>query len=542
MVMNRTALLPSLFAVLALAACSSEIVPEQGDFVKGGNGKADSSAEAVFLDFEFDGSFLSDSSFNPNQKIEDQLLYTIGHLNGDNSVGRLDKLEISDVTVDNENGRKRISYHASIPVAWGKKNSIPSSYDFQLPADMGFSALDAFAEAYGERCVDFGAHDVDQGSMWYYYRPERSGCSIASKDLLETTASVSLSSINTTGKFPEYHKVWEDDALKVVAIFGKYEDGATSNSDAGIAAYNKFARTIENALDNNDGFVSTPLDIPFSPGVAMPEVSFSADLGDGKSIEVVALLVDNIRTAPASFNDRYEELTGTADLIAYNGHAGLGANVRAMARKGQWETGQYSIVFINGCDTYAYVDSALADAHAAANADDPNGTKYMDIVTNAMPSFFRSMPNASMALIDGLLSYDDPKTYESMFRNIDSAEVVLVSGEQDNEYVPGFGEDPTDPIDVWSGLDESGTVVANEEHRFETPVLASGTYEFELTGNQDADLYIRVGQEPSTRNFDCRPFLNGSNESCTVEITTPTSVHVMVRGWNSSSDYVLTGK
>lgn len=540
--MNRTALLPSLLAVLALAGCASEIVPEQGDFVKGGNGKADSSAEAVFLDFEFDGTFLSDSSFNPDQKIEDQLLYTIGQLNGDNSVGRLDKLELTDVTVEDDSGRKRISYHASIPVAWGKKNSIPSNYTLQLPADMSFSALDAFADSYGERCVDFGAHDVDQGSMWYYYRPERSGCNIAAGDLSKTTAAVSLSSINTTGKFPEYHKVWEDDALKVVAIFGKYEDGATSGSDAGIAAYNTFARTVENALDGKEGFASVPADIPSRPGVEMPEVSFSANLGDGRSIEVVALLVDNIRTAPASFNNRYEELTGSADLIAYNGHAGLGANVRAMARKGNWEEGQYSIVFINGCDTYAYVDSALADAHSAVNADDPNGTKYMDIVTNAMPSFFRSMPDASMALINGLLSYDDPKTYESMFRNIDSAEVVLVSGEQDNEYVPGFGENPTDPIDAWAGLDESGTVVADEEHRFETPVLAAGTYEFELTGTQDADLYIRVGQEPSTRNFDCRPYLNGSNENCTVEITTPTNVHVMVRGWNASSDYTLTAK
>ncbi len=538
-VMTRTALLPSLLAVLAFAGCSSEIVPEPGDFVKGGNGKADSSAEAVFLDFEFDGSFVADSSFNPNQKIEDQLLYTIGDLNGDRSVGRLDKLELSDVETKRVDGRSVISYHAKIPVAWGKKNSVPSSYSLALPADMGFAALDAFAANYGRDCVDFGAHDVDQGSMWYYYRPERSSCRFADGDVVETTASVSLSSINTTGKFPEYHKVWEDDVLKVVAIFGKYEDGATSNGDAGIAAYNTFSSTIENALDNKTGFASMPLDIPSRPGVDMPEVSYRADLADGRSVEVVALLVDNIRTAPAAFNTRYEELTGSADLIAYNGHAGLGANVRAMARKGKWEQGQYSIVFLNGCDTYAYVDSALADAHADANPDDPHGTKYMDIVTNAMPSFFRSMPDASMALINGLLRYDDPQTYESMFRNIDSAEVVLVSGEQDNEYVPGFGEEPSEPSDQWQGIIEEGTVVAGEEHRFVTPTLKAGRYLFEISGDEDADLYVRIGHEPTTRSFDCRPYLNGSDEQCTVEIATPAPVHVMVRGWNASSQYIL---
>jgi hypothetical protein len=540
--MNRTSIFPSLLAILSLAACATEIVPEAGDYVKGGNGKSDSSAEAVFLDFEFDASFLTDSSFNPSQKIEDHLLYTIGHLNGDRAVGRLDKLELSDVQVESVDGRKRISYHASIPVAWGHKTNIPSSYSLQLPGDMSFSALDAFAEKYGHSCVDFGAHDVDQGSMWYYYRPERSGCSLDADDIVETEASVSLSSINTTGKYPEYHKVWEDDVLKVVAIFGKYEDGETTNSDAGISAYNKFSQRIKSSLSGRSNVETVPASIPFRPGVDMPELRYTADLDDGRSIEVTALLVDNIRTAPPEFNARYEQLTGTADLIAYNGHAGLGANIRAMARKGKWETGQYAIVFMNGCDTYAYVDSSLADAHAEVNSDDDTGHKYMDIVTNALPSFFRSMPDASMALINGLLQYDDPMTYESIFRNIDSAEVVLVSGEQDNVYVPGFGDDDgTDPIDNWSGLEDSGSIVKDAEKRFETPRLAAGSYTFVLSGTEDADLYVRVGDAPSVQNFDCRPYLNGSNERCTVEITTPAVVHVMVRGWNASSDYSLSG-
>jgi hypothetical protein len=329
----------------------------------------------------------------------------------------------------------------------------------------------------------------------------------------------------------------------VVAVFGKYEDGADTSGDAGIAGYNNFSRKMKSILGAHD-LVTEPADIPFSPGVDTPELSFNADLGDGKSVEVVALLVDNVRTAGAEFNARYAELSGDADLITYNGHAGLGANIRALASKGEWKTGQYAIVFMNGCDTYAYVDSSLAEAHANINADDPNGTKYLDIVTNAMPSFFRSMPSATTALIEGLLSYDDPQTFEAMFRDVDSAEVVLVSGEQDNEYVPGFDPDGggDEPVDSWDGMDESGTVAAGEEHRFETPLLAAGSYQFELDGTSDADLYVRVGTEPTERSYDCRPFLNGSSESCTVELNTPAKIHVMVRGWDPSSDYQLSGR
>jgi hypothetical protein len=221
----------------------------------------------------------------------------------------------------------------------------------------------------------------------------------------------------------------------------------------------------------------------------------------------------------------------------YNGHAGLGANIRALATKGGWQTGQYAIVFMNGCDTYAYVDRALWDAHAAVNSDDPEGTLYLDIVANAMPSYFRSMPRASMALVRGLLSYDEPRTYEQIFADLDSSQVVLVSGEQDNTYTPGGGGDPTP---TWGGLDESGSLARDASVRFETPTLAAGTYVFTMEGQGDADLYVRIGSAPETSAYDCRPYRSDANETCEVELPGDAAIHVMVRGY-SDSEFHLTG-
>jgi hypothetical protein len=508
---------------------------------KGGAfGKADASVEAVIVDFEFDGVVIASSSFNPSSKIEDQLLYTIGHLNGSNSVGRLDQLQLSDVQTSFENGKTVIRYHARLPVAWGDKVNVPETYELTLPADISSAAQTSFTDKYSHTCVDFGAHDVTPGSMWYYYRPHRSGCSLATGDVVKVTADVSVSPVNTTGKYPEYHKVWEDDVLQVVAVFGKYEDGATTSSDAGISAYNRFTRSIKQELAPFD-LTTEPASVPQSPGIAMPEVVFHAALPDGKAVEVVALLVDNVRTAGPAFDDRYHELTPAADLIIYNGHAGLGANIRALASKGDWRQGQYAMVFMNGCDTYAYIDSALYDAHADVNPDDSIGTKYVDIITNAMPSFFNEMPNGSMALVRGLMSYDDPQTYEQMFVNIDSDEVVIVSGEQDNVFQPG-GDDDEDPVDVWEGLDEAGTVAKNQEIRFETPTLPAGQYVFEMTGTSDADLYVRTGLAPTTSQYECRPFKTGSIETCMVELSSPATIHVMVRGWATSSTFDLVGR
>jgi hypothetical protein len=545
--MARNYIAPALALTLAasFAGCAAESEPSApedldisaSDFTKVLDNKGDASAEAIFLDFEFDGELFTKSSFRLETQIEEQLLYTIGHLNGDNSVGDLNRLELTDVESTSEGAGFKVTYRAKLIVAWGDKERPATEYTFTLPRDISNSGLEAFTDKYSHDCVDFGAHDVDTGSMWYYYRPERSRCSIADEDVVKLPVEVSVSDINTTGKYPEYDKVWEDDALRVVAVFGKYEDGATSNSDAGISAYNRFLREMSRELSALDSVETTPAEVPSSPGVDLPDVTWTATMGD-QTVEVTALLVDNVRTAGFEFNQRYAELTPRADLIVYNGHAGLGSNIRAMARKGEWLPGQYSIVFMNGCDTYAYVDSALYDARAEINPDDPIGTKYVDVVTNAMPSFFREMSQSTMAIFGALLAgQDDPRTYEQIFVNIDDDEVVLVSGEQDNEFVPGGGS--VDPIGRWDGMQKSGTVTAGEEHRFETPVLREGKVTFVLTGTDDADLYIRTGAEPTEATFDCRPFRAGSAEQCVVDLPAPAPVHIMVRGWDPSSSYTL---
>ncbi len=543
--MNRFSAVLFACAVLApIAACTTEDDLLESEIVKDEDGKADSSAAAVFLDFEFDGELLSDGSWSPESQVEDQLLYTIGQLNGKNSVGRLDKVELTNVKAIAVDGRTKITYHAKMPVAWGSKTNLPSRVELILPRDMGSAAIEKFATDHGTTCVESGSHDIDSGSMWYYYRPLRSGCTLPAASVVRTTATASLSPINTTGKFPEYTKVWEDNALNVVAIFGKYEDGATTSADAGIDAYNKFIAAMKTEL-RAYSVTTVPATVPTSPGVGVRDVEFTATLPGGRTIKVTALLTDNVRTAlgTAAFKTRYEGLSTRADFIVYNGHAGLGANVRALSRAGKWVAGQYLIMFENGCDTYAYVDGSINTSHAAINPDDPTGTKYVDSITNAMPSFFHSMPAASVALFRGLLAFDAPRTYEQIFANVDRKQVILVSGEQDNAFVPGGGGVP----EAWAGLTVTSTVLKGAVQAFSTPTLAPGVYQFDLThaGSApagDADLYVRTGAAPTTSTYDCRPYKNGSNESCQVTLTAPAKLFVNVRGYAASSQFALVGK
>jgi len=61
-------------------------------------------------------------------------------------------------------------------------------------------------------------------------------------------------------------------------------------------------------------------------------------------------------------------------------------------------------------------------------------------------------------------------------------------------------------------------------------------------GTGDADLYVRFGSQPTTSAFDCRPFINGNNETCTVNAPAAGSYFVMIRGFSTYSGVTLTGR
>ncbi len=60
-------------------------------------------------------------------------------------------------------------------------------------------------------------------------------------------------------------------------------------------------------------------------------------------------------------------------------------------------------------------------------------------------------------------------------------------------------------------------------------------------GTGDADLYIRFGAPPTTANWDFRPYLNGNNESVTVDSPQPGTWHISVRAYSATSGVTLSG-
>ncbi|MFP2930215.1 M4 family metallopeptidase [Pyxidicoccus sp. 3LG] len=60
-------------------------------------------------------------------------------------------------------------------------------------------------------------------------------------------------------------------------------------------------------------------------------------------------------------------------------------------------------------------------------------------------------------------------------------------------------------------------------------------------GTGDADLYVRFGAAPTTTSYNCRPYLSGNTESCSLTNTTAGKYYIMVRGYTAFSGVTLKG-
>ncbi len=95
-----------------------------------------------------------------------------------------------------------------------------------------------------------------------------------------------------------------------------------------------------------------------------------------------------------------------------------------------------------------------------------------------------------------------------------------------------------------SGLLMEGVVAQDEAHLYQLtlPEDVDGDgadVVIEMTGDGDADLYTNFIVTPSDESFACRPYREGSDETCLHVQQDDQTLYVMVRGWEPASAYQL---
>ncbi len=104
------------------------------------------------------------------------------------------------------------------------------------------------------------------------------------------------------------------------------------------------------------------------------------------------------------------------------------------------------------------------------------------------------------------------------------------------ETPPSGGCPPTD-----LGLFDTqwGTADAGEGFRYVVQDAPAGDYKFSTSGTHDADLYVRVGDEPTLAVADCASESATTTEECSVTLAAGDDIHVLVSGWDNGSEYGL---
>ncbi|HQY64925.1 MAG: hypothetical protein IPQ09_04920 [Myxococcales bacterium] len=437
--MPRSALpsLPSLARralALALAACpaalaagcSAETATAPSE---DGADVAITSNDGKLFDFSFESELIAPRETPARTAIVAQLQYVQGALttdvSGNAQIGLVSVTNV--VESDAGGGNKRVRYAAVLPVIWPKTRATPSAYTLVVPRDT--TALSAFNRKYDGRC---GKNEYGVDTFWHDFNPKASGCTVDATDAVKSEVKITRSAKETTGKYPEYDQVLADDAIDVVAVFGIISSN-TPNDEG--------AREMENVLAETERGLTG---VVRKEGEASRSVIRSTLLtgtvdvgGRARKVTLTAMLTEELAAAGPDFDALYGPASEKADLIVYSGHSGLGRNIDSLAARTKVVAGKYQLVYLNGCQSFAYLGRGFHDKKIAANgaAKDPDGTKYLDFVANALPAYGDNGATG-LLLYRALLKQDAPQTYNDLLKSFPRVHLAAVFGEDDNTFRP----------------------------------------------------------------------------------------------------------
>lgn len=424
---------PLLFAASSIVGFGACSVPEAKPVALETSRAEISSAAANILDFEFEAEVVAAADSEARRAIVSQLLYVQGILGSDGSgnaqIGRVQLTRVVESpSADGTSGTKRIAYAAVLPVAWPKGKDLPSTYEIVLPRDT--TRLASFNATYDGRC---GSAGHGQDAFWFDWNPRAEGCSVEDTDVTKVQVTVGASTRATEDRYPEYDLIWSDGRLDVVALFGIIE--SNTPRDWAFVGARSFVNEARRQLD----------DVSVATGGASSSVLEDTTVtgklwidGRERVVKVDVLVVPKeLSQAGADFETRYGPLSEQADLLLYNGHAGLGTEINAFGRAGNVVAGKYQIALLNGCQTFAYIDTTMTDRRRAANGEsDPDGTRYLDVVANALTSRTENFVSTSNSLFGALLHVDSPQRWSDILGRLPEGQIAVVFGEEDNRYTP----------------------------------------------------------------------------------------------------------
>jgi hypothetical protein len=165
------------------------------------------------------------------------------------------------------------------------------------------------------------------------------------------------------------------------------------------------------------------------------EKSRRTAIGSQQKVIVEILLSDTaIESEDPTFQRAYLKALEEADIIAYDGHSGLGANLGSDYLDDFSLGKQYQILFLNGCSSYPYFNAGYFNSKTG-------GSLNLEIITSGLSTLTStSLPNMQ-AFLEPFIA-GKTVSYQTLLRNIEASNgeeetyLMGVNGDEDNEFRP----------------------------------------------------------------------------------------------------------
>ena len=376
------------------------------------------------------------------QAIDDQLRFVIGDFQSQTflnsfhypgAIGGERSIKVLDTTAL-ETGEYLVNYSFTGKVNF--HNLVFASSDvryvpLRIPLDPYEVITSAMVEGKNE-CV---GEDSTRGSFFYYWDADRDKCPLKDNHELVVRVTGKLEKIaNTRNTWPEYDRLYTTPVFKISVFFGYINDinfTAVNPEDEGFKSYQKFKSAM---LDN--GF-KIAIEKVEGPGIDLYtnfEKMIINEMGVEQKLILNVYLSDTTwGSSDPSFLKAYTNALGDSSIVSYDGHSGLGRNLRVSNFPEAKLTSKYQLLYLNGCSSYSY----YAQLYFAAK---PGGSRNLDIITTGLPT---PTTTSSQNMVAFLQPFIDGKfeSYQSLLvgmENSNNNETYLsgVIGDEDNKFRP----------------------------------------------------------------------------------------------------------
>lgn len=313
---------------------------------------------------------------------------------------------------------------------WILEQRIAARGEFSLPVPYNYDAL--FTRGW-KRCGDPDPEHATPGFFWYFWDPNRAGCDhVHGVHFQEVAIQIGVPTPNETATYPEYERMIRQNngqaGLAITVAFGYVRDRENpdpdNDPDVGANEYRTFLKNVRRWHPWRE------------EPIYMSEYKFS----DQKNTIIGRRFTANIHGVPTTLNvvinAGIDQIILFAQsfahdheaLFAWMGHSRVGDGFDADKFRGlmNWHPGyysvsdQYQLVYWGGCNSYSYYTLPFFGFKAYTNpAQDPKGTRNLDIIAHGLPSYFILNGVNAEAVVHAVLAWPSRTSYQKILKRID---------------------------------------------------------------------------------------------------------------------------